>query len=83
MPYSTLTRKGQTTIPKEIRDFLSLKPNDKIFYQIEGDKVSIKPIRGNLLELRGSVPARRKPEDFEKVRKEAREKMAKRVAESQ
>jgi len=38
MPVSILTKKGQTTIPKEVRKFLGLKPNDRIFYIIEGKK---------------------------------------------
>jgi len=83
MPYSTVTRKGQTTIPKEVREFLSLKPNDKIFYLIEGDKVSIMPIRGNILELRGSVTPKKRPEDFEKVRKQARKRMSKKLMRSE
>jgi len=44
MPLSVLTKKWQTTIPKEIRDFLKLKPNDKILYLIEGEKEFLKPV---------------------------------------
>ncbi|MBH0182710.1 MAG: AbrB/MazE/SpoVT family DNA-binding domain-containing protein, partial [Nitrospira sp.] len=29
MPTSTVTSKGQTTIPKEIREHLHLKPGDR------------------------------------------------------
>jgi antitoxin PrlF len=42
MPYSTLTSKGQTTIPGEIRRLLGLKENDRILYEIEDGKVAIK-----------------------------------------
>ena len=82
MPFSTLTRKGQTTIPKEIRDFLSLKPNDRLFYLVEDGKVILKPIKGDILELRGSVSPKKRPENFERVRKTARKIAAKRLAES-
>lgn len=34
MSLATLTSKGQTTIPKEIRDALGLKPKDKIHFTL-------------------------------------------------
>jgi len=76
---SVITRKGQTTIPKEIRTFLKLEPNDKIFYIVEGEKVVLKPLRGDILELRGSVPAKDHPTDFDKVLKTVRKKVAKKI----
>jgi len=66
---SVITRKGQTTIPKEIRVFLKLEPNDKFFYIIEGEKVVLKPLHGDILELRGRVPAKDQPADFDKILK--------------
>jgi AbrB family looped-hinge helix DNA binding protein len=43
MSQSTLTSKGQTTIPREIRKLLGLKENDRIVYEVEDGKVAIKP----------------------------------------
>ena len=43
MPHSTVTSKGQTTIPREIRKLLGLKENDRILYEVEDGKVAIKP----------------------------------------
>ncbi len=43
MPHSTLTSKGQTTIPREIRRLLGLRENDRILYEVEDGKVAIKP----------------------------------------
>ncbi len=39
--HSTITAKGQTTVPKEIRDRLKLKPGDRIEYVVtdSGDVV--------------------------------------------
>lgn len=34
---STLTAKGQTTIPKEVRDHLRVRPGDKLKYFINPD----------------------------------------------
>ncbi len=81
MHQSVITRKGQTTIPKEIRTFLNLEPNDKLFYIIEGEKVVLKPLRGDILELRGSVPAKDQPADFDKILKTTRKKVAKKIVE--
>ncbi len=67
MLQSVITRKGQTTIPKEIRTLLKLEPNDKLFYIVEGEKVVLKPLHGDILELRGSVPAKDQPADFDKA----------------
>ena len=37
MSISTLTRKGQTTIPINVRNHLKLRPGDKIEFVIERD----------------------------------------------
>lgn len=79
MHQSVITRKGQTTIPKEIRAFLKLEPNDKLFYIVEGEKVILKPLRGDILELRGSVPAKERPTDFDKILKTTRKKVAEKI----
>lgn len=81
MPVSVLTRKWQTTIPKDVRNFLELKPNDKILYVIEGKRVILKPIKGNILDLRGSVATKEKPIDFKKLRDTTRKKIARKIIE--
>lgn len=37
MPTSTVTGKGQTTIPKEIRARLHLQPGDRLEFVVEDD----------------------------------------------
>ena len=54
---STVTVKGQVTIPKEVRDFLHILPNDRIDFIIEGGRAVLVPIK-TLKDLRGSVSAR-------------------------
>ncbi|MDB5037772.1 MAG: AbrB family transcriptional regulator [Bacteriovoracaceae bacterium] len=39
---TTVTQKGQVTIPKEIRDFLGIRPGQKVSFQIEGDHAVVK-----------------------------------------
>lgn len=83
MQHSTVTSKGQTTIPKEIREFLKLKPHDRLFYLIEEGKVILKPLHGDILELRGSVPAKKRPEDFDAIRATTRKTIAKKIVEQE
>jgi antitoxin PrlF len=42
MSHSTVTSKGQTTIPGEIRDALNIKPGDRLEYEVDGDHVTIR-----------------------------------------
>lgn len=43
---STLTIKGQVTIPKAMRDYLNLEPGDKVvFAYLEGGGVRIEPAK--------------------------------------
>ena len=81
MPLSILTKKWQTTIPKEIRNLLKLKPNDKILYLVEGEKVFLKPVRGNILDLKGSVKTKDKPINFETLRDVTRKKVVRKIVE--
>jgi antitoxin PrlF len=81
MLQSVITRKGQTTIPKEIRKLLNLKPNDKLFYIVEENKVILKPIHGNILELRGSITSKEPKVDFDKIRAITRKKISKKIVE--
>jgi AbrB family looped-hinge helix DNA binding protein len=80
MLQSVVTSKGQTTIPKEIRTLLKLKPKDRLLYFVEEGKVILKPLHGNILELRGSVSPRERPEDFDAIRAATRKTMAKKIA---
>ena len=82
MHLSTLTSKGQTTIPKEVREFLHLKPKDKIVYISDGKRVFLTPIKGTILDLKGVVRRSTKgPINFRKLREEVKEKVAKEAME--
>lgn len=51
---ATLTSKGQTTIPKRVRDFLHLHPGDQIDFILEGEgKVIIRPATLDITHLKG------------------------------
>ncbi len=77
---STITRKGQITIPKAIRDRLGVKEGEKVIFVLRGEEVVLKIIRGSILDLKGSVKPRAHPEDFAGVRKSVRQDISKRIA---
>ena len=80
MPESTMTRKGQVTIPKEIRDRLGVKEGEKVLFVMRGEEVVLKVVKGTILDLRGSVQPSTRPEDFDKIRQSAKQTVAKKVA---
>ena len=64
---STITTKGQATIPKEIRDHLGVKAGDRIKFFIHTDgSVFILPKRP-ITALRGIVKARSRPVTIEEM----------------
>lgn len=80
MSESVITRKGQVTIPKEIRQHLNAKEGEKVLFLLRGDEVVLKVVHGNVLDLKGSVKPSRRPEDFGAVRKGVKRAVASRVA---
>lgn len=51
--YGTMTSKGQTTVPAEVRELLKLKPGDRIRYVVQDGKVSLKAKNKRLSDLAG------------------------------
>ncbi|MDH5337337.1 MAG: AbrB/MazE/SpoVT family DNA-binding domain-containing protein [Nitrospira sp.] len=76
---STITRKGQVTIPKTIRDRLGVREGEKVSFVVRGDDVVLKVVRGTILDLKGSVPSVQRPEDFESIRQSTKKAIATRL----
>jgi AbrB family looped-hinge helix DNA binding protein len=55
MPVSTITSKGQTTVPKAVRDALDLDSGDKLNWEISGGRVSITTGRPALYRWKGVI----------------------------
>ncbi|HTO33696.1 MAG TPA: type II toxin-antitoxin system PrlF family antitoxin [Pararhizobium sp.] len=74
---STLTTKGQTTIPVEVRDMLKLKPGDKIRYIVNGDRIYLRVKNRKAADLAGILhdPAR-KPASLEEFDQAIGEQLA-------
>lgn len=51
---STITQKGQVSIPKEIRDFFKLKASDKLHFSVEKNKIVAEPVI-TVKEMRGFI----------------------------
>ena len=54
--FSTVTSKGQVTIPKAMRDTLRIRSNDKVDFTLEEGRIVLKPVT-TLHDLRGAVPS--------------------------
>lgn len=62
MPLSTITSKGQTTIPKEIRDLLRLAAGDRVEFIVEGkNRVVLRPATADITELSGMLHVTGRP----------------------
>ena len=58
MLHSTVTSKGQTTIPGEIRKALQIKPGDKLEYVVDGDHATIR-VHPGTRSLRGVLASKK------------------------
>jgi AbrB family looped-hinge helix DNA binding protein len=77
---SVITRKGQVTIPKPIRDQLGLEEGEKVMFIRRGDEVLLKVLRGSVLDLKGSVRPSARPEDFSRIRRAVKKSLGRKAA---
>jgi antitoxin PrlF len=73
---STLTSKGQVTIPAEIRRHLGLAPHDKIAFVVEADSVRIAPTESVIQRTAGIMKNHRSAKTAEQLREAAEEAIA-------
>jgi AbrB family looped-hinge helix DNA binding protein len=68
MTTTTLSSKGQITIPKRIRDLYHLETGDKIEF-LEDDRgvVTIWPVTENVTKLKGMIAKPKKPVSIEEM----------------
>ncbi len=80
MTHSTITDKFQTTIPREVREALQLKPRQRLSYEVRKDgSVVVRP-EPALDELFGSLKLRRPVASTREEKQAAREAMAREAA---
>ncbi len=76
---STITTKGQVTIPAEIRRHLGVGQHDQVAFVIEGDEVRLQPVEFTLASAFGSVEPNNHPENFDELAHRAKEERARRA----
>ncbi len=70
MTQSTLTTKGQTTIPRKVRQALDLKPGMRLIYEIEGDRAVLRA-QPALMAVFGALKSKKAGKDFQRAREVA------------
>lgn len=66
--------RGRITIPKRIREILGLHPGDRFRVEEHEGDIFLVPVESSLRDFEGSVEPRERPEDFDKVRRETKER---------
>lgn len=77
---SSVSPKGQVTIPIAIRNRLGIKPKDKVMFSMDAENVKIKPIKSPLAASFKSVPPLKKPMTLKEMTEAAAEEHAREVA---
>ena len=69
MAVAKLTSKGQTVIPKKIREYMHLQPGDRIDFVIdEQGRVVVTPLDSDVQELKGLLrQPNRKPVSLQRM----------------
>lgn len=78
---SSVSPKGQVTIPVEIRAILGVRPKDRVAFEVQDGQVFIRPARQSLDVIYRSVPALKRPLSDKEMSQLAQEEHARRVAE--
>lgn len=68
---STITSKGQATIPKPVREHLGLKPGDRIKFFVHPDGSVVLLPKLPVAALRGILKAPRRPVTIEEMKEAA------------
>ncbi|HEX5478777.1 MAG TPA: AbrB/MazE/SpoVT family DNA-binding domain-containing protein [Dehalococcoidia bacterium] len=76
---SVMTRKGQITVPADIRRALGLREGDQVAFVLtdpERRQVSLQPVRSVAERTHGVIAPRRRPEDFHALRQQFEDDVA-------
>jgi AbrB family looped-hinge helix DNA binding protein len=70
---STITQKGQVTIPSFIRQKMALETGSKVLFNLENEKIILSPLP-SFFDFRGSVKSHRQF-NIKKMRQQAKEQL--------
>lgn len=77
MTTARMGRRGQITLPREVRERLHLLEGQRIAFVVKGEDITLQPLTATLRDLRGSVRVDG-PQDFDEVREAVKEMRANR-----
>ena len=70
---TTINEHGQVTVPAAVRRVLGVEPGDKVIFTIEDREVRLAQAAFTLESAYGSVKPSRRPEDFNRISRAARD----------
>ena len=65
---SSITSKGQVTIPLVLGKRLKLKSGDQVSFRLEKTQIKVSPVKNPLIDIFGSVEPLKKRLSFKKMR---------------
>ncbi len=77
---TTMTQRGQVTVPAEVRRMLGLQPRDKVAFTIDEGTVRLLPAKFTMESAYRSVPALARPVSDKETVRIAKEERAQRAA---
>jgi AbrB family looped-hinge helix DNA binding protein len=78
---STITAKGQATIPAEIRRLLGVRPHDKIVFVVDGDEVRLAGATSVVERTAGALRTQKPARAAQDLRETAERAMAEETVE--
>lgn len=76
---STVTTKGQATVPESIRRYLGISVGDKLYFEVEPKMKAVlirKVVKGGIDQVAGALKTDKKYVDLDKVREAMGEEIA-------
>ena len=77
MSTATLTSKGQTTIPKDVRERLRLQPGDRLEFVMKDNVVILRPATRKVTDLKGFLPKPKRPLSIAEMNEAIRQRAGK------
>lgn len=65
--FAKVSKKGQITLPAEVRRLLKLQPGARVRFVMEENAVRLLPVEGGIVSLKGAVKVDT-PQDFKVAR---------------
>ena len=78
---STVTSKGQITLPKPVREALGLERASVVEFELQGEEAILRPAKKGFLSRFASLSPQARPEDWRRVREATAEQVGKQAAE--